>query len=93
MKKATLEVRDLVGIMDFAAVEKRLAALPGVASVAMNAGSTWALAGQTGKGFPVADCFVPGEPLPSCRIFVAGWAAAYLRPEKDPSCTCAHPFR
>lgn len=40
MKKATLEVRDLVGIMDFAAVEKRLATLPGVASVAMNAGST-----------------------------------------------------
>ncbi|MDP3314974.1 MAG: heavy-metal-associated domain-containing protein, partial [Devosia sp.] len=40
MKKATLEVRDLIGILDFAAVEKRVAALPGVASVAMNAGST-----------------------------------------------------
>ncbi|MDW5317620.1 heavy metal translocating P-type ATPase [Rhizobium sp. PL01] len=40
MKKTTLEVRDLFGILDFAAVEKRLAALPGVASVAMNAGST-----------------------------------------------------
>ncbi|MER9124316.1 heavy metal translocating P-type ATPase [Mesorhizobium sp. M0959] len=42
MKKVNLEVRDLVGMMDFAAVEKRLAALPGVASVAMNAGSTTA---------------------------------------------------
>jgi len=40
VKKTTLEVRDLFGILDFAAVEKRLAALPGVASVAMNAGST-----------------------------------------------------
>lgn len=42
MKKINLEVRDLVGIMDFAAVEKRLSALPGVAGVAMNAGSTTA---------------------------------------------------
>ncbi|ANT49989.1 heavy metal translocating P-type ATPase [Mesorhizobium amorphae] len=42
MKKINLEVRDLVGMMDFAAVEKRLAALPGVAGVAMNAGSTTA---------------------------------------------------
>ncbi|MER9655273.1 heavy metal translocating P-type ATPase [Mesorhizobium sp. M0152] len=42
MKKVNLEVRDLVGTMDFAAVEKRLAALPGVAGVAMNAGSTTA---------------------------------------------------
>ncbi|CAN7589139.1 heavy metal-associated domain-containing protein [Mesorhizobium amorphae] len=42
MKKVNLEVRDLVGMMDFAAVEKRVAALPGVASVAMNAGSTTA---------------------------------------------------
>ncbi|TIP12257.1 cation-translocating P-type ATPase [Mesorhizobium sp.] len=42
MRKVNLEVRDLVGMMDFAAVEKRLAALPGVASVAMNAGSTTA---------------------------------------------------
>ncbi|MER8373474.1 heavy metal translocating P-type ATPase [Mesorhizobium sp. M1406] len=42
MKKVNLEVRDLVGMMDFAAVEKRLAALPGVAGVAMNAGSTTA---------------------------------------------------
>lgn len=42
MKKVNLEVRDLVGMMDFAAVEKRLAALPGVGSVAMNAGSTTA---------------------------------------------------
>lgn len=40
MKKTTLEVRDLFGMLDFAAVEKRLAALPGVADVAMNAGST-----------------------------------------------------
>lgn len=40
MKKATLEVRDLFGMLDFAAVEKHLAALPGVATVAMNAGST-----------------------------------------------------
>ncbi|MDX0524802.1 heavy metal translocating P-type ATPase [Sinorhizobium medicae] len=39
MKKATLEVRDLFGMLDFVAIEKRLAALPGVASVAMNAGS------------------------------------------------------
>ncbi|RWH71665.1 heavy metal translocating P-type ATPase [Mesorhizobium sp.] len=42
MKKINLEVRDLVGMMDFAAVEKRLEALPGVAGVAMNAGSTTA---------------------------------------------------
>lgn len=42
MKKINLEVRDLVGMMDFAAVEKRLAALPDVAGVAMNAGSTTA---------------------------------------------------
>ena len=42
MKKVNLEVRDLVGIMDFAAVEMHLAALPGVAGVAMNAGSTTA---------------------------------------------------
>jgi len=42
MKKVNLEVRDLVGMMDFAAVEKRLAALSGVAGVAMNAGSTTA---------------------------------------------------
>ncbi|RUX25260.1 copper-translocating P-type ATPase [Mesorhizobium sp. M7A.F.Ca.US.011.01.1.1] len=42
MKKVNLEVRDLVGMMDFAAVEKRLPALPGVAGVAMNAGSTTA---------------------------------------------------
>jgi Cu2+-exporting ATPase len=42
MKKVNLEVRDLVGMMDFAAVEKRVAALPGVASVAMNAGSATA---------------------------------------------------
>lgn len=42
MKKVNLEVRDLVGIMDFAAVEMHLAALPDVASVAMNAGSTTA---------------------------------------------------
>ncbi|EHK55592.1 cation transporter, partial [Allomesorhizobium alhagi] len=40
MIKTTLEVRDLIGMLDFAAVEKRLAALPGVAGVAMNAGST-----------------------------------------------------
>lgn len=40
MKKTTLEVRDLFGMLDFAAVEKRLASLPGVADVAMNAGST-----------------------------------------------------
>ena len=42
MKKVTLEVRDLVGMLDFAAVEKHLAALSGVASVAMNASSTTA---------------------------------------------------
>ena len=42
MKKVNLEVRDLVGMMDFAAVEKRLTALPGVVGVAMNAGSTTA---------------------------------------------------
>jgi Cu2+-exporting ATPase len=42
MKKVNLEVRDLVGMLDFAAVEKRLAALSGVAGVAMNAGSTTA---------------------------------------------------
>lgn len=42
MKKVNLEVRGLVGMMDFAAVEKCLAALSGVAGVAMNAGSTTA---------------------------------------------------
>jgi Cu2+-exporting ATPase len=42
MTTVTLEVRDLVGMMDFAAVEKRLAAFPGVTGVAMNAGSTTA---------------------------------------------------
>jgi Cu2+-exporting ATPase len=42
MKSVTLEVRDLLSILDFTAVEKRLAALPGVHNVAMNAGSSTA---------------------------------------------------
>ena len=42
MKTVTLEVGDLVSILDFAAVEKRLAAFSGVHSVAMNAGSSTA---------------------------------------------------
>lgn len=42
MKTATLEVADLASILDFAAVEKRLASLPGVHHVAMNAGSSTA---------------------------------------------------
>ncbi|MER8528079.1 heavy metal translocating P-type ATPase [Mesorhizobium sp. M0598] len=59
MKKVNLEVRDLVGMMDFAAVEKRLAALPGVAGVAMNAGSTTATVefdeGRTSPGALARD--------------------------------------
>ncbi|MEX0861094.1 MAG: heavy metal-associated domain-containing protein [Cucumibacter sp.] len=42
MKTVTLEVSDLLSILDFTAVEKRLAALPGVDKVAMNAGSNTA---------------------------------------------------
>jgi Cu2+-exporting ATPase len=42
MKKTTLEVRDLIAMLDFAAVERRLKAMPGVADVAMNAGSATA---------------------------------------------------
>lgn len=42
MKTATLEVADLTSILDFAAVEKRLAGFPGVFHVAMNAGSSTA---------------------------------------------------
>ena len=42
MKTATLEVADLTSILDFAAVEKRLAGFPGVLHVAMNAGSNTA---------------------------------------------------
>jgi Cu2+-exporting ATPase len=42
MKKVTLEVRDLVGTMDFVAIKKRLTAFAGVIDVAMNAGSTTA---------------------------------------------------
>ena len=42
MKTATLEVGDLLSILDFVAVEKRLKAMPGVASVSMNAGSSTA---------------------------------------------------
>jgi Cu2+-exporting ATPase len=40
MKNATLDVADLVDIMDFRAVEKRIQAMPGVHRVAMNAGSS-----------------------------------------------------
>ena len=39
MKTVTLEVRDLLSILDFAAVEKRLAGFAGVQEVAINAGS------------------------------------------------------
>ncbi len=42
MKTATLEVGDLLSILDFVAVEKRLKAMPGVTSVSMNAGSSTA---------------------------------------------------
>ena len=42
MKNVTLQVSDLLSILDFAAVEKRLGALPGVQRVAMNAGSSTA---------------------------------------------------
>jgi Cu2+-exporting ATPase len=45
MKNVTLEVTDLVSILDFAGVQKRLGALPGVQSVAMNAGSSTASIG------------------------------------------------
>ncbi|OYW96959.1 MAG: ATPase P, partial [Rhizobiales bacterium 32-66-8] len=42
MNKTTFDVGSLTSILDFAAVEKRLSALPGVASVSMNAASTTA---------------------------------------------------
>jgi Cu2+-exporting ATPase len=42
MKTVTLEVGGLVSILDFAAVEKRLAGFPGVHGVAINAGSSTA---------------------------------------------------
>lgn len=42
MKTVTLEVRDLLSVLDFNAVVKRLQFLPGVAAVAMNAGSSTA---------------------------------------------------
>ncbi|KSV82917.1 cation-translocating P-type ATPase [Sinorhizobium sp. GL28] len=42
MKTVTLEVRDLLSVLDFNAVVKRLQSLPGVAAVAMNAGSSTA---------------------------------------------------
>jgi Cu2+-exporting ATPase len=40
MKTVTLEVTDLLSILDFAAVEKRLARFAGVHGVAINAGSS-----------------------------------------------------
>ncbi|MBI4922663.1 MAG: copper-translocating P-type ATPase [Devosia nanyangense] len=42
MRNATFEVRDLLSILDFTAVERRLSSLPGVTAVAMNAGSSTA---------------------------------------------------
>lgn len=42
MKKTTLEVGELVAMMDFLAVEKRLSAIDGVIEVAMNAASSTA---------------------------------------------------
>ncbi len=42
MRTVTLQVSDLLSILDFAAVEKRLAGFPGVHRVAMNAGSSTA---------------------------------------------------
>lgn len=42
MQKTTIEIRGLTAMLDFLAVEKRLRAMPGVASVAMNAASTTA---------------------------------------------------
>ena len=40
MKTATFDVGYLASILDFAAIEKRLSAFPGVAAVNMNAAST-----------------------------------------------------
>lgn len=40
MKTVTLEVDDLLSILDFAAVEKRLTDFAGVQEVAINAGSS-----------------------------------------------------
>jgi Cu2+-exporting ATPase len=42
MKKTTLEVRGLIAMLDFLAVEKRLRALPGVVDVVMNPGANTA---------------------------------------------------
>jgi Cu2+-exporting ATPase len=42
MKTATLEVKDLLSILDFVAVEKRLKTMRGVSGVSMNAGSSTA---------------------------------------------------
>jgi len=42
MKTATVEVRGLIAMLDFLAVQKRLRAVPGVRSVEMNAGSATA---------------------------------------------------
>jgi len=42
MKKTTLEVRGLIAMLDFLAVEKRLKALPGVVDVVMNPGGNTA---------------------------------------------------
>ncbi|MER8871078.1 heavy-metal-associated domain-containing protein [Mesorhizobium sp. M0814] len=84
MKKVNLEVRDLVGMMDFAAVEKRLAALPGVAGVAMNAGSTTATVefdeGRTSPGALARD-------IEACGF--------HCRGESVPRhlCMIARPFR
>ena len=40
MSKTTLDVADLLSILDFAGVQKRLLALPGVGAVAMTAASS-----------------------------------------------------
>jgi Cu2+-exporting ATPase len=40
MQKTTIEIGGLIAILDFLAIEKRLRKVPGVKTVAMNAGSS-----------------------------------------------------
>ena len=42
MQKTTIEIGGLIAILDFLAIEKRLRAVPGIETVAMNAGSSTA---------------------------------------------------
>jgi thymidine phosphorylase len=59
MKKVTLEVRDLVGMLDFAAVEKRLA----VAKVAKLAGAPCSATAGIDCRVRIGDSIWAGEPL------------------------------